>query len=346
MRFVFPRNWSRLFCNWSIVAPWSAPLFSEGTALYLWQIRYIPNDRQTLLKLMSVLAACGVVAVSLLPATSFVAGQSAPPASGAVATDGKASPAEEFLVRVRQELPKHRSIKAEMIQVVSIGDQQFKIEGEYLSAGQKLKLRYTVSPNQGAQGEMLEICDGQELSTLLKLGDSPRVTQRNVQQILAAKAASQQAVPDAALNAELGLGGLATLLASLERTMTFDSMKTDESTGHSRTILQGRWKPEFAQAFPKDRDNSLPIYIPDLVWITVNSQTLFPEKILYLKKPPQKKLKPIVTLEFSKVEFDGPVDDSAFVFLVPPGVIPEDITKQYVDRLGAPAAAMPPAAAN
>ena len=44
-----------------------------------------------------------------------------------------------------------------------------------------------------------------------------------------------------------------------------------------------------------------------------------------------------------QVEFDGPVDDDAFVFEIDKykDVIPEDITKIYLDRLGAPAEAAP-----
>jgi outer membrane lipoprotein-sorting protein len=284
---------------------------------------------------------------------TFVAGQTSNTPAENATSDGKATPAEEFLERVRQELQKHRSIKAEMSQVVSIGDQQFKITGEYLSSGLKLRLKYTIDSAQGVQGEMLEVCDGKELSTLLQVMDSPpSVTQRNVQQILeAAAAASNQKVPEATLNGELGMGGLTTLLASLSRNMTFDAMKADESNGHSVTMIQGRWKKERIAGVQKEGGDGLPPFFPDLVQIHVNSKTLFPEKIHYLKKQvqnsksqgPKKSLKALLSLEFRDVGFDGPVDDDTFLFLVPPKVIPVDVTKQYLDRLTAPVST-PPAA--
>lgn len=310
--------------------------------MYLWQIRHIPNRRQTLLRLsmLSILIAC-VSLISLVP-LGFVSGQTANAPADKKDDASKPLPAKDFFERVRQELPNHQSIKAKMEQVVSIGDQNFKVEGEYLQAGKKLKLSYTVDPDHGLQGKMLEVCDGKELWTLLELPDSKRVTRRNIQQILtAAVAASKKDLPEATVNVELGLGGLAALFASLERTMVFDAIKEDDSEGHAQTIIQGRWKKEILQRYPKDKEDALPVFIPDLVRIYVNTQTLFPEKLLYLKKIPQKKtFRPLLSLEFQDVEFDVPVDDKVFVFKIPDQVVPEDITKQYLDRLtnpGAPA---------
>jgi hypothetical protein len=182
---------------------------------------------------------------------------------------------------------------------------------------------------------MLEVCDGKELWTLLELPDSKRVTRRNIQQIQAAAvAASKRDVAEATVNVELGLGGLVALFASLDRTMVFDAMKEEDAESHSQTIIQGRWKKEILSRYPKDKDDSLPVFIPDLVRIYVNTQTMFPEKLMYLKKNAQKKtFRPLVSLEFHNIEFDVPVEDKDFLFQIPPDVVPEDITKQYLDRM-------------
>lgn len=313
--------------------------------MYLWQIRHIPNRPQNLLKLVMVTAACLAVGVSLFAPNSFVAAQSKDSAADKKETDKKSSAAQEFFDRVRQELPNHQSIKAEITQVVSIGEQHFKIDGEYLSAGKKLKLKYKVEPDQGVTGEMLEVCDGKELWTQLELPSSKRITHRNVQQIMAAAAAaSKRDVADTAISVELGMGGLVALLASLERTMTFDAIKDEQVEGRSRTVIQGRWKKSIFDQLSKDKDGSLPIFIPDLVRLTINSATLFPERLLYLKKIPAKKsYTPLVSLEFRDVEFDVPVDETAFLFEIPKGAVPEDVTKQYLDRLTPPATTKPAA---
>lgn len=303
--------------------------------MYLWQIRHIPNRPQTLLKLLVLAAMVVCAGVTSFVSSGLVSAQTANSSADKKPDDSKPSPAKEFFERIRQELPNHQSIKAKMEQVVSIGDQNFKVDGEYLSAGKKLKLAYTVVPDQGIHGKMLEVCDGKELWTLQELPESKRVTRRNIQQILsAAVTASKRDVPEANANVELGLGGLVALFASLERTMVFDAIKQDEADGHPQTIIQGRWKKEILQRYPKDKEDSLPIFIPDLVRIYVNTQTLFPEKLLYLKKNSQKKtFRPLVSLEFQNIEFDVPVDDKDFVFKIPDGVVPEDITKQYLDRM-------------
>lgn len=313
--------------------------------LYLWQIRHIPNRPQNLLKLILATAALIVVVASLFVPIGFVGAQTQDSATDKKDAPAKASPAQEFFSRVRQELPNHQSIKAELAQVVSIGDQQFQINGEYLSAGNKLKLTYTVVPDQGVKGQMLEVCDGKELWTQLELPDSKRITHRNVQQIIAAAvAASKRDAAEASISVELGMGGLVALFASLERTMVFDAMKEEESDGQTRTVIQGRWKKEIFDKLAKDKDGSLPIFIPDLVRLYINTGTLFPDKLLYLKKTATKKsYKPLVSVEFRNVEFDGRVDEEAFLFDIPPGSVPEDVTKQYLDRL-TPSAAKKPAA--
>ena len=316
--------------------------------MHLWQIRHIPNRPQTLLKLTFLAAAVSAFAVTFNSPMTFVLSKPLHGATQKAGASENAVGASEFFGRVRQELQKHQSISADLAQSVSIGDQQFKVTGKYLSSGNsvdglKLRLSYTVIPDQGASGKMLEVCDGKELWTLLELPDSKRVTHRNILQIQKAAASVPRDRLETGLNIDLGLGGLTALLASLEKTMVFDAIKENHAGGRNRTIIQGHWKKEFAQRFQKEKDETLPAYVPDAVHLYVDSETLFPERLLYLKKQSEKKtLKPLVSLEFQNVVFDGPIEDASFVFDIPPEVIPEDITKIYLDRIGAPAVAPPP----
>lgn len=329
---------------WHTEAPWSAHLFSEGNALHLWQIRYFPNYRQTLLKASFAGLLISGFAVTLWNQNSLILGQTETVEKVSTEGDRNSSAAEEFLNQVRQELPKHQTIKAELNQSVSIGDQNFTVSGEYLSAGQKLRLHYTVSPNQSAKGEILEVCDGKELWTKLELPDMPvKVTHRNVRQIIAAaKAIQQEGIAESAISVELGLGGIAALLASLERTMDFDAMKTEEANGVGLTIVQGRWKKQFRDRLPKEKKDGeelLPAYIPDLVRVYVNRDTLFPERLVYLKKQASKRtFKALTSLEFTNIEFDKPIDEELFVFPQSDTIIPEDVTKMYIERMKPPQA--------
>ena len=228
-------------------------------------------------------------------------------------------------------------MKADIEHTVSLGNQQFRATGRYLNSGSKLRLEYSVKPDQGADGSLIEVCDGKVLWSLMTLGGTKRVTHRDVQQIkAAAAAASEKSVSDAVLTAELGLGGLSSLFASLERTMTFDAMKQDEVEGRSRTVVQGQWKSNVVSRWKRKADDPLPVYIPDAVRIIVDSTTLFPERIVYLKKQTEKDKKgyrALVSFQFQNVELDAAIDDQEFTFVPPEDVVPEDITRQYLDRI-------------
>jgi outer membrane lipoprotein-sorting protein len=312
--------------------------------LYLWQIRHIPNIWQNLFKFTSVVGAGGLIL--LLGCFTFshtLFGQTAAEkqkassdaAAKPVADSAGAKAAAEFVQKVRQSLGEHSSVQADIEQTVSIGTQQFVATGRYVSSGPKLRLEYNIKPDQGISGSLLEVCDGKELWSLIKVADSKRVTHRDVQQIKAA-ASSERAIPDAVLTAELGLGGLSALFASLERTMVFDAMKQETSGDRSRTVVQGKWKPEIRSRWPQGSDESLPAYVPDMVRIVVDSATMFPERIVYIKRLVEKDKKvnrALVDLQFSKVTFDSAIDDQEFTFVTPDDVVPEDITRQYLDRL-------------
>ena len=127
--------------------------------MHLWQIRHIPNRPQTLLRLTILGAAFIFIAVTLFVPVGFVSGQAGDGVKDRAESNDQGSEAAEFLIRVRQELQTHQSVKADLSQNVSIGDQHFKVTGQYLSSGNsttgtKLKLNYLVIPDQGAEGEM------------------------------------------------------------------------------------------------------------------------------------------------------------------------------------------------
>jgi len=143
-------------------------------------------------------------------------------------------------------------------------------------------------------------------------------------------------VTDAVLTAELGMGGLSGLIASLERTMNFEAMKDEGGDDNANVIVQGRWKPEYQNRWPKGKDDSLPSFIPDFVRITVDRQTHFPVRIVYVKRVVEKEKKvhrPLVSLKFSNIDFDKPIGDQEFTFEPGEGVIPQDITRQYLDSI-------------
>jgi len=309
--------------------------------LYLWQIRHIPNLRQTFFKLTSWRGLFLLIAIFLMGTDRPVSGNNDEETVSAEnlsqqlkpVTKGASEAAAE-IAKVQEVLRGLNSVAAEIEQTVSIGTQKFVVTGRYLSSGEKMRLEYVLNPDQEGIGELLEVCDGKELWSQMTLANSKRVTHRNIQQIKQAALASK-AVPEASLVAELGLGGLSALIASLERSMIFEAMREESSSGNSRILIQGRWKEDYANQFRRKPQDPLPPYIPDIVRVVVDGQTHFPERIVYLKRQVQKDKKgfrPLVTLRFHKVQLNENVDEQLFSYTPPENVVPDDVTRQFIDR--------------
>jgi outer membrane lipoprotein-sorting protein len=293
-------------------------LFSEGHALYLWQIRHIPNVASILrhhhkAPMHPILRS--ITAVFVLTSTCLA--QSAKPA--------------DYLKAAQERIGQHRTIRAEITELVGLTEPPYKMTGTYLSAGLKLRLNYQAKLPSGASGQFTEISDGERLWSLTELPGSKRVTRRDLRQILAAVESAKMR-PERAASVDLALGGLPALLSSVQRTMDFDAMKEETDGPHKVVILQGKWNEEWlAKLVGKKGD--LPAHIPDSMRLYFAADTAFPERLVYLKQQPNKKYKPLLDLQFRNVVLDGPVDDREFDFTPPEDVEPEDVTRQYLDQL-------------
>lgn len=341
--------------------------------MYLWQIRHIPIRRQSFYRFPArlglLLLLAGLTSVLTRPAVGQ--GDAKPAAEAKPAKDSKASvsaeqaAATDFMAKVHDALKSHPSVRADIEQTVTIGSQPFRATGRYLTSGSKLRLEYLIKPNEGADGSLIEVCDGKQLWSQVTLNGVKRVTHRDVEQIKAAVASTKN-ISDAVITAELGLGGLTALLASLERTMIFEAMKEGTGEGQTQTVVQGQWKADVSSRWRRRPEDPLPAYIPDLVRVVVDSRTLFPERIIYLKKQTEKEktekekteqasvtkdksakdapakdsptktkkgYRAIVSLTFQNVQLDASIDEQEFTFVPPEDVVPEDITRQYLDRI-------------
>lgn len=161
-----------------------------------------------------------------------------------------------------------------------------------------------------------------------------RITRRDIDKIRKA-AAENQNVPERVLIVELGLGGLPALLASIEESIQFNTISEERIDSQVFTVVEGGWTLEALQAFgAKDAAARLADHVPERVRIYFDRDTLFPRRILYLKRHPERDFfRPMLTLDFVNVLLDGPVDEMAFQFVPPEGVLANDITELYLRRL-------------
>jgi hypothetical protein len=239
-----------------------------------------------------------------------------------------------------------RTIQARLIERVSIGGRKFKAEGTYLQAPDlKIRLEFNVTVGSGksqVESSLLEVCDGTILWTRHIIGAKPRITRRDVRQILnAAKSNDAQTI----LSAELGLGGLPALLASLERSMTFTIQRDEEINGKKFIMLEGAWNEAYLERFRRiSKSEQLPDHVPDAVRVYLESDIYFPRRIAFLKRSANKgELKEMVELDLVDIVLNAQVDESKFDFVPPDGTFPVDITNAYLQQLSA---AAPPAGAN
>ncbi|MFI4851499.1 MAG: outer membrane lipoprotein carrier protein LolA [Gimesia chilikensis] len=246
--------------------------------------------------------------------------------------------AEALLKKSREKLLAYSSIQADITETVQIGPKPFHIKGKYLQ-GKDLKLRLEFEVQSRKEdgkpvGTLLEICDGQVLWTEHNIKGNSRVTRRDVQAILKQAQMNPNSQPNL-LVAELGLGGLPGLLAAIQKNMQFESVAERTINGKTLTVLNGSWKEGFLAQFKGGDPNApaqLPAYVPDGVRIYLDPDTLFPRRIVYLKKN-QETMESMVTLNFSKVTLNAPIAATQFAYEPPDGVFPVDITHQYLKQL-------------
>lgn len=249
-----------------------------------------------------------------------------------------AARATATLKSAREKLIDHKSVRAQIVETLTIDNRRFRATGNYLQ-GTDLRLRLDYKIKVGStEGSLLQVCDGEILWTRQKVGKLSAVSRRNVREILNA-AASSENIPHNLLVAELGLGGLPALLASLERTMDFDTQKSETIDGNKFTVIEGKWKEKFAQHWARgneDQSGQIPPFVPDRVRIFLDNENLFPHRILYLKQPPSKKIfRPMVVLDLTKVVLNGPINANDFSYVAEPGVQERDITQFYLRQLTA-----------
>ena len=225
-----------------------------------------------------------------------------------------------------------------MVETVDLGLRRFRMKGSYLQ-GTDLKLRLEYDLQVGnTEARMVEVCDGQILWTHQTIGAEERVTRRNVRQILTA-ASSAGKTPQNLLTAELGLGGLPGLLAGIQKSVQLEKQWEQDVNGQTFVVIEGGWKKSFRAKFlgeDADEKQLLPAFVPDDVRIYFEQESLFPRRILYLKRAESGTRRPMVTLDFVEVQWDVELAEDAFNYTPPEKVARQDVTQAYINRFAPP----------
>ncbi len=283
------------------------------------------------------------------------------PAESAAAVTESDPQATEILRQSRNRLFERQSVQAEITQLISLGEYRLQSRGTYASGtGFRYRLQYQLQLGD-LQGEFLEVCDGQILHTRRQITPiSPKhqdvaapemeLTRRDIQRIRREALGIKDANPtsnlsDALRSAEIGLGGIPAILAMLERTLLLEPARVQNLDGRNFLVLQGRMRPDrqaelLAGLGPAS--GQIAGFLPDVVRLYLDQETLFPEKFLYLKltEPNGKTLAPLITVEFTNVQLDQPIQEKQFVYMAPPGLEEKDETLVYLEMMRQAAAAV------
>ncbi len=260
-----------------------------------------------------------------------------------------------ILLSASDKLKSYASVRANMTEKVSMQTNSFTAKGSYLQ-GQNLQLRMEFTVELRAQkASLLEVCDGQVLWTRHDLGekDQTQITRRDVRQILKAseqaeaalKTPEEKANLGASIVADLGIGGLPALLAAFAKDYEFSKATDGKIDDRDVITLEGTWNAKYRAMWlgAKAKDKTpppLPVYIPDSVRLSLDKETEFPRRIEYLKNIPGQPVPvALMTVDFTKVVFNGKVSKDDFVFIPPERPQHVDVTQMYLQRLTPPKAA-------
>jgi outer membrane lipoprotein-sorting protein len=272
-------------------------------------------------------------------------------AEGAASESVQVSPEAVALIeQARQQLQSYRSVKADLTETVLFGPQPFKAEGSYLQGSESeilFEFEVTLKGANGKplKGSLLEVSNGQILWMSYQVGQDLQVTRRDIHQIMEA-AKEAPSIDSELLTSQLGLGGISGLLASLQRSIAFESISRETVDGNQYQMIAGGWTEEYLKKLKPPgatEDFALPDYIPDRVRVFFDEKTNFPRRILYLKTI-EGKSRPMLALDFFNVQTNVPIANETFVFTPPPDVLPQDITQDVIAQIKAASAtpATPP----
>jgi hypothetical protein len=202
------------------------------------------------------------------------------------------------------------------------------------------------------------VCNGQQLWMFEELDGHEHLTVIDVARLHRGIPKPKVAAPSPM--AWLSLGGLPKLLIGLQESFRFGHVVESRLDDLRVWTVEGRWNPaRLAQLLPDQAAainsggavdlSQLTPNVPHRVVLHVGADDLFPYRIEYWRSDsgdketaPSEKL--MAVMEWYEVQIGARIDPARFAYQPPEKLIPNDRTKEWLDRLGLSDA--PPAEAN
>lgn len=312
---------------------------------------------------MAVLAlsASAVAIGCLTPIPAFAQQEDASPAASPLKKSNMT--AGEVLDGVKNKLDGLDSLSCQIHQTVLMSGRRLHAAGRYFHAsGNRLRLEYRLYPVRATKaadketmaldaepenteklkvtGSLTQVSDGSVLSTYWVNADQKQLTRRNIREIVEA-ADAEPNYSSASSLADLGVGGMQTLMAQLQSGMEFGGVLEQETKAGKKLVLTGKWSAKTRKdvfQLPDDPNAPLPAYVPDYVRVYISADTMLPARIQYLKKfpnPEVKKVQPLATLDFRSFVTNPTLPEDTFVFTRPEGedITEIDLTSQVIENI-------------
>lgn len=313
--------------------------------------------------------------ISAAPADepAAAAGSADVPAAGAAGGDEPAEPTTataqaasdtsgtDLLTQVRGKLEGLDSLQCELHQTATFGGMKLLATGRYAEAtGNRVRLEFQINPLERtttadgkapdfaaepavrpadeSRGILTQVSDGSILYTAWKNGDMVRVTRRNIRDILAVALTVADYDPQHAAM-DLGIGGLRGLIARLQSTMDFAPPKTVTIGEREFFEVTGRWNDSVRKNILGLQDGAVAIpqpQIPEYVRLYIETETLLPRRIQYLKRSPEatpKNVRPMLTLDLRNMKLNESVADELFIWQSPENAVEDDQTELVINAI-------------
>ncbi|MCH2200356.1 MAG: hypothetical protein MK102_00180 [Fuerstiella sp.] len=266
----------------------------------------------------------------------------------------------EVLNGVRDRLEALQYLQCNLYEYVHLSELRFYARGQYAQAGNnRVRVEFKIFPIRGVRqtdkatlelggepedtgkqqptGELTQVSDGNSLWTYWKNGDVTRLTRRDIQEILKVASESEKFDADHML-ADLGTGGLQSLIARLQLGMEFGKVREQSLDGSRLLVISGRWTAESLKKYfnVEDRTATRPNWMPEYVRVYVDADAMLPRRIQYLKRhpnPEEKRVRPLITLDFRAMTITDTVDESQFHFEAPEGELELDETSRTIEMI-------------
>ncbi len=296
------------------------------------------------------------------PGMPAIPGSVATPEAAAKAkADATPTAAERLIEEAAAKLAKLKSVAANLLETIDMLNQQVKIKGNYLKAPDyRVYLLLSVSGPPDTSGTTLQVSDGETLWDYQAILETQAYRKFSVKPIMERLNSPEldPKIKEQAMN-QLGFAGPETLLLGLRRDFRFEEKEEGTFDGKPVWIIRGTWRTRQGLTGPDSRPvpqaGILPPYIPSDATLYLGKEDGWPYKLVLAgrktsvvfdtrKKGPDGRLigskssietvdPTRITIEYTDVKLNAPIQLTEFVFQAPGAASVEDNTEMMVRML-------------